>query len=97
MRSFLDWGVLREVSSKGVYSAESQLSVENAQLIAWLVEAFLQSRSEDSFPLKGLLDNPSLFPFRLKPIQGNSLVGSSSRLDILRHGLDEDLVVLRRE
>jgi hypothetical protein len=65
------------------------------ELIAWLTEAALYTRANGLAPLKDLLDSPSLFPFRIKPIHAESLVAASCRLDILRHGLDDDLVVLR--
>ena len=38
----------------------------------------------------------SFFPFRIKPIRAESLVTASSRLDILRHGLDDELGMLRK-
>lgn len=95
LRSYLDWGVLQEAGAKGIYSAGPSLAVDDNRLIAWLVETCLQLRANGSFPLKDLLDSPSLFPFRLKPMHAESLVASSTRLDILRHGLDEDLVMLK--
>lgn len=94
LRSYLDWGVLQEAGAKGIYSAGPPLAVEDIRLIAWLVEASLQSWANGSSRLKDLLDSPSLFPFRLKPIHAESLVAALSRLDILRHGLDDDLVML---
>jgi len=94
LRSYLDWGVLQEAGKKGVYSAGAILDLDDNKLIAWIVEAFLQSREGTTFPLKGVLDNPSLFPFRFKPIQAESLVASSTRLETLRHGLNEDLIML---
>lgn len=94
LRSYLDWGVLQEAGLKGVYSAGQSLAVDDTRLIAWLVEAFLQSRGGGSFPLKDLLDSPNFFPFRLKPLQAESLVASSSRLDTFRHGLNDDLIML---
>ena len=33
---------------------------------------------------------------KVKPIHAESLVAASSRLEILRHGLDDDLVMLRK-
>lgn len=88
---------MKETTMKGVYCQRLPLPLHDSKLVAWLVEAFLQSRANGSFPLKDLLDSPSLFPFRLKPMHPESLVASSSRLDILRHGLDDDLVMLRRQ
>ena len=97
LRSFLDWGVLRESGEKGIYSAGPSLAVEDSRLIVWLVEASLHARANGSAPLKDLLDSPSLFPFRLKPMHAESLLAASSKIDILRHGLDDDLVMLRKQ
>ena len=96
LRSFLDWGVLQETGTKGIYTAGTTLAVDDSQLIAWLAEASLHARANGSAPLKVLIDSPSFFPFRIKPIPAESLVAASSRLDILRHGLDDDLVMLRK-
>jgi len=95
LRSYLDWGVLQETDKKGIYTAGVQLSVDDFRLIAWIVEAFLYSSANGSFPLKDLIDSPTLFPFRLKMIHAESLAAISSRLEILRHGLDDTLVMLK--
>ncbi len=97
LRSYLDWGVLKETGAKGVYSAGTMLAVEESRLIAWLAEASLHARANGSAPLKDLIDSPSLFPFRIKPVHAENLVAASSRLDLLRHGLDDDLVMLRKQ
>ena len=97
LRSYLDWGVLQETSAKGIYSAGTTLAVDDSRLIAWLAEASLHARANGSAPLKDLIDSPSIFPFRIKPVHAESLVSASSRLDILRHGLDDDLVMLRKQ
>ncbi|HSV30681.1 MAG TPA: hypothetical protein VLH40_01485, partial [Atribacteraceae bacterium] len=97
LRSYLDWGVLQETGAKGIYSAGITLAVDDSRLIAWLAEASLHIRANGSAPLKDLLDSPGFFPFRIKPIHAESLVAASSRLDILRHGLDDELVMLRNE
>jgi len=80
----------------GIYSAGATLAVDDSRLIAWLAEASLHARANGSAPLRDLLDSPSFFPFRIKPIQAESIRAASSRLDILRHGLDDDLVMLRK-
>ncbi|MEJ5242146.1 MAG: hypothetical protein WHT64_01130 [Desulfomicrobiaceae bacterium] len=97
LRSYLDWGVLQETGAKGVYSAGTIFAVDDSRLIAWLAEASLHARANGSAPLKDLIDSPSLFPFRIKPVHAESLVAASSRLDLLRHGLDDDLVMLRKQ
>jgi hypothetical protein len=65
-------------------------------IIAWLVEASLQARDNGSEPLKDLLDSPSFSPFQIKPMPTGSLQALASKLDILRHGLDDDLVLLKK-
>jgi len=95
LRSFLDWGVLHEAGLKGIYTSGVTLSVDDSRLIAWMTEAALHSRASRSAPLRELLDGPAFFPFRIRPVHGESLISASSRLDILRHGLEDDLVMLR--
>jgi hypothetical protein len=89
--------VLQETDQKGVYSTGTALDVNDSRLIAWLAEASLHARANGSAPLKDLIDSPSLFPFRIKPSHAESLVAASSRLDLLRHGLDDDLIMLRKQ
>ncbi|HON22461.1 MAG TPA: hypothetical protein PKV74_01695, partial [Syntrophales bacterium] len=90
-----DWGVLQETGAKGVYSAGTILAVDDSRLIAWLAEASLHARVGGSAPLRDLIDSPSLFPFRIKPIQAEYVSAVSQRIDILRHGLDDDLIMLK--
>ena len=97
LRSFIDWGVLSETRNKGVYVQGKQVSFEEPKLIAWMVEASLHSRSRGSAATKDLLDSPNIFPFRLTHISADHLASLSPRLDILRHGLNDDLVMLRED
>jgi hypothetical protein len=96
LRSFLDWRVLQESGKKGIYNAGITLAVDDSRLIAWLAEASLHVRANGSAPLKDLIESPNLFPFRIKPIHAEELMASSSRLDILHHGLDDVLVIMRK-
>ena len=97
LRSYVDWEILQETASKGIYTAGKILSIEDPQLIAWLIEAALHARANGSATLKEMLESPSFFPFRIKSIQAESLKTASSSLEILRHGLDDILVILRKE
>lgn len=97
LRSYLDWGVLQETGAPGVYQAAPSYVVNDPQLVAWLAEAALWARSNDAAPLRELLEGPSLFPFQLAPMSPESLASLAPRLEILRHGLDDDLVMLRQE
>jgi hypothetical protein len=95
LRSFYDWGVLSETVTKGIYHPGVSLDIDDPKLLGWLIEAMLRARANGSVPLKELIESPSLFPFRLKLIHADGLKAASSNLEILRHGLDENLVMLR--
>ena len=97
LRSFIDWGVLNETHDKGVYKQGQQYSIEEPRLIAWMVEASLRARSNGSASIKDLLDSPSIFPFHLSHVPAEHVASFSPRLDVLRHGLDDDLVMLCAE
>ena len=95
IRSFVDWGVLSGTKEKGIYSQGRTYSIDDLRLISWLIEASLHTRANGSAAIKDLLDSPSIFPFRLMHVSAEHLVSMSPRLDLLRHGLDDDLVMLR--
>ena len=97
LRSYLDWGVLQESGTTGIYTAGTTLAIDDSRLIAWLAEASLHARENCSTPLKELIGGPSFFPFRIQTIQAESLVAISPGLDIQRHGFDNDLVMLRKQ
>jgi len=65
------------------------------RLTAWLTEAFLHASANDSVPLKDLANSPGLFPFRIETVSAGSIRTVSQRLDVLRQGLDEDVVMLK--
>ncbi len=95
LRSFVDWGVLKETSEKGIYTAGLSLAIAQVEVIAWLAEAFLHSQLVKSVALSTFLNSPCLFPFHLPPVSADRLVSLSGRLDVLRHGIDQDLIMLR--
>ncbi len=97
LRSFIDWGVLNETLDKGVYAQGKQYSIQDPRLITWIVESSSRTRANGAATIKDLLDGPNIFPFRLAPMSAEQVVSLSPRLDILRHGLDDDLVMLREE
>jgi len=96
LRSFVDWGVLEETSKRGIYRQGLSRAIDHPQLIAWLVEAFLHATPNASVVLRTVLDSTSFFPFRLAHFSVNHLITVSGRLDVLRHGLDDELIMLKR-
>lgn len=96
LRSFVDWGVLRESGVAGVYESAPPIAVDDRELAAWLIASVLMSGVNGPTTLRSLIDSTALFPFRLPRISAGELVGSSKRLDVITHNLDEELVVLKR-
>jgi hypothetical protein len=97
LRSYMDWGVLQDTGSKGIYKTGKILSVENLRLIVWLIEAVLHSRAIGSVLLNDLIESPNLFPFSIRPVKAENLVALSSRLDFIRQGFNDDLIFLKPE
>jgi len=96
LRSYLDWGVLQESGTTGIYTTGTTLAVDDSRQIVWLAEALLHARGNCSTPLNELIGSPSFFPLRIKPMYAGSLAAASSRLKFIRHGLDDDLVMLQK-
>ncbi len=96
LRSYVDWQVVQGSNEKGMYLPGTGLAVDDSGTIAWLIEASLYSRPNHTASLGDLINSPGLFPFLIKSLQPEALLASSSRLDFVRHSLDESLVALRR-
>ena len=95
LRSYLDWGVLQESGTKGVYKEEQSISIGDDELVAWLVETSLHARGTSFANLKELITSPALFPFHIVLPSGYGRALGSARMEVLRHGLDEELVRIR--
>lgn len=96
LRSFVAWNVMTETTHKGIYQACVPQVIEDSKLIAWLVEAVLNARPDGASSLKDLMSSPALFPFLLKPMHLGELSSLSKNLEVFRQGLDQDLVILRK-
>lgn len=95
LRTFVDWGVLRDAPSKGVYVRGERAALRDPALTAWLLESCLRSGAARSAAMTDLLDSPSLFPFALPRLSAAQAAAASPRLDAMQRGLDDDLLMLR--
>ena len=95
LRSFVDWDLVRDSETAGVYVPGTISRVEDARVTAWLAEVILRSQDLSAIPVNGVFDSPGLFPFTFHPYSAREIVDASSRLDVIRQGLDSDLLVLR--
>lgn len=97
LRSFIDWEALRDTDSQGVYAPAEQRRIVDAEVAAWLAEAVLRTQPSGAIGLNALLRHPSLFPYRLPHLAASQLAAHSPRLEAVRQGLDEDVLMLRTE
>lgn len=92
IRSYVDWGVLKDSKEKGLYEMAPPIAITDERLAAWLIEATLRASGLNSVPLKILINSPSFFPFK---IETPPILSLSGRVELLRQGVDEDIVMLR--
>ncbi len=96
LRCFVDWGVIEDTREKGVYQAAPLRLVEDKKLVAWLIEAALVASNSDASILRAIAQTPALFPFAVAQLNFISLSGNE-RLELLRQGLDQNMIMLRRK
>jgi len=68
--------------------------VNDPKLAEWLIEVSLIASGSASGTLKAIRQNPALFPFTTELINIRGLE-THSRLELLRQGLDEDVIMFR--
>ncbi len=93
IRSWIDWGVLRESKQRGTYIAGKPIGVSKS-LAYWTVEALLVGADAESQAVAQVHKAPQLFPFDVK-VSAHEL-RCAPRLDVHRQGAGEDVVMLRR-
>lgn len=95
MRSFVDWGVLGDSDTKGMYRRIPPVVVSSHDLATLLIEAVLLAIPEGRAPQSLILSHPGLFPFQLPTINSSIFATSSERIGVDRHGLDDEYLRLR--
>jgi len=59
-----------------------------------LLEAALHAMPEGKGALGLLINSPAFFPFQLPMLTGDFIAKSASGIDVVRHGLDDELLTL---
>ena len=93
-RSFIDWEVLEETGSKGVYRKATPIRFADQSLTAWLFECVLHTNGTGWTPTASLDGHASLFPFTTRSSAREVLQGHP-RLESMRHGLDQEMIRLQ--
>lgn len=93
VRSMVQWGVLRDTETRGMYEAVPGRRKVVSAVGTVLIEALLVDAEEASVPLERLTRHPAIFPFDLD-VNANHVRGAS-QFRVHRQGLDSDFVELQ--
>lgn len=93
VRSMVQWSVLRDTATRGMYEAMPRRRKVGAAVGTVLIEALLVDAEETAVPLDLLTGHPAIFPFDLDV--NASHVRGASQFRIHRQGLDSDFVELQ--
>lgn len=96
LRCFVDWGVLKDATKKGIYLPLTPHSITDKKLIAWLVEAILISGNSHSGLISVITQSPILFPFALEQFSQQDLA-NNKRLEFFHQGVNELVVAIRND
>lgn len=95
IQSLKDWNVIKETKENRIFEIGKPLPVKNDLLTGWLIEAALISSGNKSASLKAVTHSPALFPFNIA-LPNSRILEKSERFELFLHGLDEEMVTLRR-
>ena len=93
VRSMVQWGVLVDTGTRGVYERSTQPKQVRPEIGTVLVEALLVDAEESSLPIDQLVGHAALFPFALN-VSADDL-RRAPQFEMHRQGLDVDVVGLR--
>lgn len=95
VRSFVAWGVLKDTNTKGCYEKAVPIVITDLDLAVLVYESALLASSEAKSALGLLINNPAFFPFHLPAMTGDFVSQRSKRIDVIRYGLDDELLKLK--
>lgn len=93
IRSMIQWGVLSDTSTKGMYEAAPGVHRVGPDVAVLLLEALLLDAEQGSVSFDQLVGHPALFPFDVQLNAGH--VRSASQFQVHRQGLDSDFIEIR--
>lgn len=94
LSTFLDLGALKQGTKKGNYVKGNVYRPKSDIEISWLIEAVIHMKANGNLPFTHLLQHGALFPFNINNLSANSLK-KNPRIEIFRHGLNEELVGIK--
>ncbi|GAB4278408.1 MAG: hypothetical protein Kow0029_21640 [Candidatus Rifleibacteriota bacterium] len=97
IRSFVAWGALKDSKAKGCYEKAAPVIITDQNLAILMYEAALHATPEGKEALGLLLNNPAFFPFQLPMMTGDFVAQRTDRIDVLRYGLDDELLKIKEK
>ncbi len=95
IRSIVAWGALKDSEARGCYEKAAPVNIADANLAILMFESALLATPEAKGALGLLLNNPAFFPFQLPVVTGDYVSQRSDRIDVVRYGLDDELLKLK--
>lgn len=89
--SFRDWGVVGKEGRLGDYSPGQVMRPNSVEMMIWLIEALMVSRSRNQLMLSEVFSHPALFPVSME-LFNPQMVQAGSRLKMGRQGLNQDFI-----
>jgi len=90
LRTFVDWGVLRDTDTRGSYEVAPPRQIENRALALWFLDCALRAHEAEVVSLRELERLSYTFPFDLLPFVND--LRRSDRFEFTRQGLDLEMV-----
>lgn len=94
VRSFVAWGVLTDSEAKGCYKKGILVDITHTNVAMLMIESALLANPESKCALGLLQNNPAFFPFLLPVMTGDFVSIHSDRIEVVRYGLDDELLKL---
>ena len=94
IRSLVAWNALKDSQTKGCYEKADPVSIVEPNLAILMFESALLATPEAKGALGLLLHNPAFFPFHLPVLTGDFVSQRSERIEVVRYGLDDELLKL---
>lgn len=97
VRSFVAWRVLKDSKAKGCYERTNPMTITDQDLSILLLESALHANPEGKAAFAILLNAPAFFPFQLSVMTGDFVAQRAPRIEVVRYGLNDDLLTLREQ
>ena len=85
---------MQDAATKGCYEKVAPVNITDKNLAILMMESALLAIPEGKSALGLLLNNPAFFPFQLPAMTGDFAAQRSDRIDVVRYGLDDELLKL---